>query len=64
MTTLEFVKYCIETELLSIKMMYGTEWDEKRYLQTFISFGDIYRHLSLLEIFLDVYLLSRVSQFD
>ena len=25
---------------------------------------DIYRHLSLLEIFLDVYLFSRVSQFN
>ena len=45
-------------------MMYVTEWDEKRYLQTFISFGDIYRHLSLLEIFIDVYLFSRVSQFN
>ena len=28
-------------------MMYGTEWDEKRYLQTFISFGYISIRLSL-----------------
>ena len=23
--------------------MYETQWDEKRYLQTYISFGDIYQ---------------------